>query len=51
MANVKEIIEDKEIREKYVNIKINMTGNSIEYFYDKKCSEPIENTVSIKKRK
>ncbi len=49
IGECKEIIEDKEIREKYVNIKINMTGNSIEYFYDKKCSEPIENTVSIKK--
>lgn len=51
IGECKEIIEDKEIAEKYVSIKVNMTGNSIEYFYDKKSNESIETTISIKKEK
>lgn len=49
IGECKKIIEDIEIAEKYISIKINMTGNSMDYFYDKEYNESIENTISIKK--
>lgn len=49
IGECKEFIEDKGIIEKYISIKINITGSSIEYFYDKKSNDVIENTISIKK--
>ena len=49
IGECKKIIEDKEIREKYISIKITITGNSIDYFYDVEYNDSIEDTVSIKK--
>lgn len=34
IGECEKIIEDKAIAEKYISIKINMIGNSMEYFYD-----------------
>lgn len=49
IGECKKIIEDKEFREKYISIKITITGNSIDYFYDVEYNDSIEDTVSIKK--
>ena len=44
-----EIIEDKELAEKNISIKINITGNSTEYFYNQEYKGSIEDTITIKK--
>ena len=49
IGECEKIIEDKKIENKYINIIINITGNSIEYFYNKEYNKSIENTISIKK--
>ena len=43
------IIEDKEFEKKYISIKINITGNTMEYFYDKEYKGSIEETIKINK--
>ena len=50
IGECKKIIEDKTIVEKYISIKINMIGNSIEYFYDQKYKGSIEDTITIKRK-
>lgn len=49
IGECKKIIEDKKIRDKFINIKIKIIGNSIDYFYDKEYNDTIEDTISIKK--
>ena len=48
IGECKKIVENKKVAKKRVNIKISMTGNGIEYFYNKEYNESIENTILIK---
>lgn len=49
IGECEKIIEDKAIAEKYISIKINMIGNSMEYFYDQEYKGLFEDTITIKK--
>ena len=49
IGECEKIIEDKAIAEKYISIKINMVGNSMEYFYDQEYKGSLEDTITIKK--
>ena len=50
IGECKKVIESKDISEKYVNIKISITGNGIDYFYNKEYDDSVNKTISIRKQ-
>lgn len=49
ISECKKIIENKKITQKYICIKVNIKGSSIEYFYNKEYNGSIKDTILIKK--
>ena len=44
------ILINNQVSEKYVNIKISITGNGIDYFYNKEYDDSVDKTISIRKQ-